>query len=74
MSEKKNIMDSIKALESAIQKNITRKHALLRGKKVTPSVMREVDELNKVILKKKYIIAMILYLILYLKNMEKMVY
>jgi hypothetical protein len=53
MSEKKNIMDSIKALESAIQKNITRKHALLRGKKVTPSVMREVDELNKVILKKE---------------------
>lgn len=53
MSEKKNIMDSIKALESAIQKNVTRKHALLRGKKVTPSIMREVDELNKVILKKE---------------------
>ena len=53
MLEKKNIMDSIKALESAIQKNVTRKHALLRGKKVTPSIMREVDELNKVILKKE---------------------
>lgn len=53
MAEKKNIMDSIKALESAIQKNVTRKHALLRGKKVTPSIMREVDELNKVILKKE---------------------
>ena len=53
MSEKKNIMDSIKALESAIQKNFTRKHALLRGRKVTPSIMREVDELNKVILKKE---------------------
>lgn len=53
MSEKKNIMDSIKALESAIQKNVTRKHALLRGRKVTPSIMREVDELNKVILKKE---------------------
>jgi hypothetical protein len=53
MSEKKNIMNSIKALESAIQKNVTRKHALLRGKKVTPSIMREVDELNKVILKKE---------------------
>ena len=52
MSEKKNIMNSIKALESAIQKNVTRKHALLRGKKVTPSIMRE-DELNKVILKKE---------------------
>ena len=34
MSEKKNIMNSIKALESAIQKNVTRKHALLRGKKL----------------------------------------
>ena len=53
MLEKKNIMNSIKALESAIQKNVTRKHALLRGKKVTPSIMREVDELNKVILKKE---------------------
>ncbi len=53
MSEKKNIMNSIKALESAIQKNVTRKYALLRGKKVTPSIMREVDELNKVILKKE---------------------
>ena len=53
MSEKKNIMNSIKALESAIQKNVTRKHALLRGKKVTPSIMREVEELNKVILKKE---------------------
>lgn len=53
MSEKKNIMNSIKALESAIQKNVTRKHALLRGKKITPSIMREVDELNKVILKKE---------------------
>ena len=53
MSEKKNIMNSIKALESAIQKNVTRKHVLLRGKKVTPSIMREVDELNKVILKKE---------------------
>ena len=53
MSEKKHIMNSIKALESAIQKNVTRKHALLRGKKVTPSIMREVDELNKVILKKE---------------------
>ena len=53
MSEKKNIMNSIKALESAIKKNVTRKHALLRGKKVTPSIMREVDELNKVILKKE---------------------
>ena len=29
---------------------------------------------NGKLLKKKYIIAMILYLILYLKNMEKMVY
>ncbi len=53
MSEKKNIMDSIKALESAIQKNVTRKHALLRGEKITPSIMREVEELNKVILKKE---------------------
>jgi hypothetical protein len=53
MSEKKNIMDSIKALESAIQKNVTRKHVLLRGEKITPSIMREVEELNKVILKKE---------------------
>lgn len=53
MSEKKNIMDSIKALESAIQKNVIRKHALLRGEKITPSIMREVEELNKVILKKE---------------------
>lgn len=53
MSEKKNIMDSIKTLENAIQKNITRKNTLLRAKKITPSVMREVDELNKVILKKE---------------------
>ena len=53
MSEKKNIMDSIKTLENAIQKNVTRKNTLLRAKKITPSVMREVDELSKVILKKE---------------------
>lgn len=34
MSEKKNIMDSIKTLENAIQKNVTRKNTLLRAKKL----------------------------------------
>ena len=53
MSEKKNIMDSIKTLENVIQKNVTRKYKLLKEKKITPSVMKEVDELNKVILKKE---------------------
>ena len=53
MSEKKNIMDSIKTLENAIQKNVTRKYALLKEKKITPSIMREVDELNRIISKKE---------------------
>lgn len=50
--EKRDLIDAIKALELSVSKKNERKAILLRSKKITPVIAREIEEINSSINKK----------------------